>query len=232
MDNSHRDHRQRVKKEFRENGMAHFPDHKVLEMMLFYSFAQGDTNPLAHRLMERFGSLSGVCDAPYALLLEAEGVGPETATFLKALGAFVKRYMIDAYSAHNAIRSPEDAKEYVKFRFLSDAVERVLLVCLGPRGRILYSGHISEGTLEKVDLVPGTVIKACLRANAVQALLAHNHPGGFCNPSRKDRSTTLLLHDELQRVDVELMDHIIVASDGIYSMRESGMLPDSGDRIL
>lgn len=225
MANLHRDHRQRVKKEFRDNGMEHFAPHKVLEMLLFYIFAQKDTNPLAHQLIERFGSLSGVFDAPYELLLEVDGVGPEVATYIKALAAFVKRYMVDAYSTLDRLRGPEDAKEYARYRFLSDAVEYVLLVCLGPGDRIVYSNRIAQGTLEKVDLLPSDVVKACLRANAVKAILAHNHPGGFCNPSRKDLQTTHLLRDELRRVDVELVDHIIVASDGVYSMQESGMLP-------
>lgn len=228
MANEHRQHRQRVKAEFRDNGMDHFPPHKVLEMMLFYSFAQGDTNPLAHRLIERFGSLSGVFDAPYSLLLEVEGVGQETATYLKALSAFVRRYMVDAYSAINTIKTPEDAKSYVQYRFLSDTVEHVLLVCMNHSGKIVFSDSIAKGTLEKVDLIPSDVVKACLRANAAKAVLAHNHPGGFCNPSRRDLSTTYLIHDELERVDVQLFDHVIVASDGVFSMRESGMIPGVG----
>lgn len=225
MSETHRDHRQRVKKEFRENGMEHFPPHKVLETLLFYTFARGDTNPLAHRLIERFGSLSGVFDAPYDLLLEVEGVGQETATYLKLLSAFVQRYMVDAYSGKDAIRTLEDAKDYVRYRFLSDTVECVLLVCLRHNGKVVFSRQIARGTLEKVDIVPSDVVKACLRANAVQAILAHNHPGGFCNPSRKDLQTTYLLHSELRRVDVELIDHIIVAADGVLSMQESGMFP-------
>lgn len=221
----HSDHRRRVKQEFRENGMEHFPDHKVLEMMLYYITPRRDTNPLAHSLIERFGSLSGVIDAPYELLLEMDGVGPEAATYLKALGGFTKRYFVDAYSSFQAIRTTDDAKEYMRYRFLSDMAERVLLVCTGVGGKVVYSRVIASGTLERVELVPAEVVKTCLRADAVRAILAHNHPGGFCNPSRRDVGTTLLLHDTLAQMDIELYDHIIVASDGVFSMREGGMLP-------
>ena len=65
MENSHHKHRQRVKQEFRENGMEHFPDHKALEMLLYYTVPQKDTNPIAHRLIEHFGSFSSVFEAPY-----------------------------------------------------------------------------------------------------------------------------------------------------------------------
>lgn len=227
MKNSHSQHRQRVKQEFRDNGLEHFPDHKVLEMLLFYTIPQKDTNPIAHRLIERFGSFSSVFEAPYDLLLAEEGIGPETATYIKALSAYVKRYMIDTYAERNYLKTSGEIKEYIRYRFLSDIVEKVLLVCLGPGKKIVYSGTIAEGTLEQVEIIPANLIKISLRANAVQAILAHNHPGGFCNPSRKDLNTTFILYEELKRVDVELIDHMIVAADGIYSMQESGMFPRS-----
>lgn len=226
MTNHHSEHRQRVKKEFHENGMEHFPDHKVLEMMLFYTVARKDTNPLAHQLIERFGSLSGVINAPYSLLLEVDGIGREAAIYLKALGGFTKRYYIDAYSSIPAIHTTEDAQNYMRYRFVSDTTERILLVCTGVNNRVVYSNAIATGTLEKVDIVPADVVKTCLRADAVRAVLAHNHPGGFCNPSRRDVSTTLALHEVLGQMDIELFDHIIVASDGVFSMRDGGMLPE------
>lgn len=224
-DLSHKNHRQRVREEFRENGMDHFPPHKVLEMMLFYVYRQKDTNPLAHQLIDRFGSLSGVINAPYDLLLEAEGVGEEAATYIKALAAFVKQYLNDSYAKINTITTVEEAKDFMRYRFLDDALECVLLTCLGYNNRVIYSGILAKGTLEKVEILPKDVVKACLRADAAKAILAHNHPNGFCNPSRNDLSATFVLHEELKRVDVELWDHVIVASDGVFSLRESGMMP-------
>ena len=228
MSSDHREHRSRVKAEFLNIGMEHFPPHKALELLLYYCIPRKDTNELAHRLIERFGSFAGVFEAPYELLRQTEGMGTESATYIKALSAFVKRYMIDAYSAENVIKSFEDAKRYMQYRFLSDPVECVLLACVGAGDRVVYSGKIAKGTLEKVDVIPSEVVKTCLRCDAAKAVLAHNHPGGICNPSHKDLATTFVLYEELQRVDVELFDHIIVASDGVYSMKESGMFPETG----
>lgn len=225
MGGDHRNHRQRVKKEFLENGLDHFPSHKVLELLLFYSIPRRDTNELAHRLVRKFGSFSAVFDAPYELLLEVEGMGSEAATYLKVLSAFNKRYLVDACSTKNIIKTIADAKEYMRYRFLSDMVECVRMVCLSHSGRIIYSDTLAKGTLEKVEIVPGDVVKTCLRANAIRAIVAHNHPGGFCNPSRKDLQTTSILYGALEHVDIELFDHIIVASDGVYSMKENNMFP-------
>lgn len=225
MGNPHEGHRERVKREFRENGLAHFADHKILETLLFFSVPRADTNVIGHRLMERFGSISGVFDAPYELLLETDGVGEQSATLIKLVSAIIRSYMDDHTTQNNVINSPETAKEYMQYKFLCEPVECIYLACMGHNGKVLFCSRISEGTPETVQIVPADVVKLALRANAVQAVLAHNHPNGICNPSSRDLRATSILYDELRRVDVKLIDHIIVAPDGVYSMKENNMFP-------
>ena len=60
----HENHRARLKARFRENGLDSFTDIQALELLLFYVIPRKDTNPIAHRLLERFQSFSQVLDAP------------------------------------------------------------------------------------------------------------------------------------------------------------------------
>ncbi|HHY51806.1 MAG TPA: RadC family protein [Clostridiales bacterium] len=221
----HAGHRARVKEEFRQKGLEHFPHHKVLELLLFYAIRRGDTNPTAHRLMERFGSLSGVFDAPMELLMEVEGVGLESATLIKLIPAIMRAYLDDKVDAKNMLKTCADAKEFVRYKFLGEEEERVLLVCMASNGKVIQSSWISQGTRRSVEFSPAAVVRAALRCGAVKALLAHNHPDGICNPSSRDLRTTSILFEELARVGVGLMDHIIIAPDGVYSMVEHGMFP-------
>lgn len=223
--NDHHEHRQRVKEEFLKSGMKHMPPHKVLEFLLFYVIRVKDTNVTAHKLIDRFGSLTGVFHAPYELLLETKGIGKETALFIKVLAAFVEVFVTDHYAMNNVIKTHEDAKNYMRYRFLSDSVEVVLLTCLGPGDKVIFSGQIAEGSLDKVEISPSVVAKLCVKANATKAIIAHNHPGGFCLPSRMDVKATSDISSHLNMLGVELVDHIIVASDGVYSMMENGMFP-------
>ena len=89
----HTGHRARVKEEFLARGLSGLADHKVLELLLFYAIPQGDVNPLAHRLVERFGSLSGVFNAPYEELVKVKGVGANTATLIRLLPEIAARYL-------------------------------------------------------------------------------------------------------------------------------------------
>ncbi|MDR3278293.1 MAG: hypothetical protein LBT12_05915 [Oscillospiraceae bacterium] len=58
-----------MKQRFLTHGLDSFDDHNVLELLLFYALPRVDANPIAHELEERFGTLSGVFDAPYEELV-------------------------------------------------------------------------------------------------------------------------------------------------------------------
>jgi len=204
--------------------MGHFEEHKVLELLLFYVFPRGDTNDKAHMLINRFGSLSGVINAPLELLCEVEGIGLESATYLKVIYGAFKKYTQCLVSDKKMITDCASAKDFMSARFLGEASECLYFVGLGGNGRVLFCKKLSEGSPDTVGVTPSAVVKTALRADAVKVVLAHNHPHGICNPSRADLRTTYILSTELHRVDVELMDHIIVAADGVCSMREQGMI--------
>ena len=79
----HDGHRERVRRRFLENDLDGFADHEALELLLYYAIPQGDVNPLAHELIDRFGSLSGVFTAPVEMLTEVKGVGERAAVLLR-----------------------------------------------------------------------------------------------------------------------------------------------------
>ena len=117
-ENLHADHRKRVREEFEKHGLDAFPDHKVLEMMLFYSIPRMDTNEIAHELLNEFGSLAGVFDADINALLDVPGIGRESALFIKFLTGLCRRYMIDRNKEQKLIADCEDARSFFEPYFL------------------------------------------------------------------------------------------------------------------
>jgi len=221
----HDGHRKRVKEEFHTLGLEHFPPHKVLEMLLFYTIPQGDTNATGHELIERFGSVAGVLDAPVELLKKVPGIGPQSAIHIRFVGSLIRKYMESQIVPPKIIRTAEHAKDFVRHKFTGESAECGYLVCLGSSGKVIYCENISKGSGKRVEITPAKIARTCLLCDAVKAIIAHNHPHGICVPSREDLHTTKILYDHLMRVDVELMDHIIVAPDGVFSMSEGDMLP-------
>ena len=92
MPKGHTGHRQRVKSRYVAEGFDHFKDHEVLEAALFLANKRGNTNETAHLLLEEFGSVKGVLEADYDMLIRVNGVGECTAFSLKVMLEMLKRY--------------------------------------------------------------------------------------------------------------------------------------------
>lgn len=217
----HDGHRLRLKQQFLENGLDSFEPHQILELLLFYSIPQRDTNPLAHELINKFGSLPAVLDADYEKLCRVKGVGQHTATFLTLCGDLLHQYYKQKQQVIKRFLSDEDVVSFFKTQFLNIDHERVVLLCLNNRGDFLKSKIISEGTATATEVHVRTVVDTALRYNATAVVIAHNHPVGFTRPSTADINTTKQLLDALSVLDIQLVDHFIFAGEHYISMRKS-----------
>lgn len=221
---THSGHRQRVRERFRAEGLEGFAPHEVLELLLFYGRARGDTNGLAHELLSRFGSLRGVLEAPADQLMAVSGVGEETATLLSLCVPLFRRYQLCLCEERRRITTTREAAEWCQALLSGLRSERFCLISLSSEGRVLGSRLIAEGTLGEVSAYPRLCVEAAINHNAHSVLLCHNHPGGVCEPSRADLETTAFLKRLLRDIGISLLDHIIVADEGTYSFAEHGHL--------
>ncbi len=222
----HGGHRQRVKEQFLKNGLDAFAPHVVLELLLYYAIPLKDTNPLAHELLRRFGSLSGVFDAPMEELLKVDGIGRSAATLLKLIPPLCRRYQEDLDGDKLFIYNFDDAGEYLAKKFIGRQNEAVFLLLLDSRMHIQYCDVVSEGSATAANIYIKKIARTAMEYNSVYAILAHNHPSGDCLPSSQDIDTTRWLHSALQTLEVKMIDHIIVSGNNYLSMAKSGFLPE------
>lgn len=220
----HDGHRQRKKDQFRLTGLDSFADHEVLELLLFYAIPRQDTNPIAHRLLERFGTLDTLFAAPISEIQKVEGVGENAATLIKMLFPVCRRVRMSARKRETIINSCESAGEFFKNFFYGEEREVFYEACLDVKGKLLMCFRLAEGAADTVAVNQRKLVENALLANASRIVLAHNHPSGVATPSRMDICSTRELRDALATVGVELLDHIIVADDDFVSLSASGML--------
>lgn len=216
----HDGHRQRFKEEFLARPES-FPDHKLLELLLFYANPRGDTNPTAHALMDRFGSLSGVLDALPAELEKVPGVGAHAVTLLKAAKELSGRYLNSRVNMEEIIQKTEDAKHLLQPYFFGARKERVCVLCMDGKGKSLGVRVVEEGSVNTVEITYRNVMEAALSLNASGVILAHNHVSGVALPSPEDKYTTQRLKEVLRVVGVRLVDHMIFTDDDMVSLRDS-----------
>lgn len=220
--NEHSGHRQRMRERFLSHGLDNFDDHNVLELLLFYALPRQDTNRLAHRLVERFGSLDAVLDATVEELTAVEGMGQSSAVLLKLVPDIARRYQIRKNEPGRILSDTEAVGRYLVPRFLGHRDEVALLLCLDAKLKVLCCREVGRGDVSSARLNLRRVVETALSQNAAAVILAHNHVSGIALPSSEDLNTTTQVYQLLRQVNVILQDHIIVAGDDFISLRDDG----------
>lgn len=218
----HSGYRQRVRKKFIENGFDVFEPHEALEMFLFYAIPRKDTNPLAHRLLDRYLTIGGVCDAPIDELMEEFGLSESAAAYIKMLPEMSRLYNESKMSDDNII-DYENLGKLFQTKFIGRTSEAVALMLGDAKGKMIYFNIISKGSLNSSDMPIRKIVDLSLRHNAKTAFIAHNHPSGTALPSHSDLLTTQTVRETLLSVGVDLIDHFIITDDDYVSLRDSGL---------
>lgn len=218
----HNGHRDRMRQRFLQEGLDGFTDIQVLELLLFYCISRKDTNPIAHALLEQFGSLSQVLEAPVEKLCKVEGIGENAAVFLQLVTQVGRYYLTDRVSKIKVLPTLESCAEYMRPLFFGRKVEMVYLLCLDAKCKVLCCRKMAEGSVNSTGISVRKIVEMALAANASSVVLAHNHPGGLAIPSSEDVAVTRRVVAALQAVEIHFIDHIVVADDDYVSMVQSG----------
>ena len=218
----HDGHRQRLKDRFCKEGLDHFEEHQVLELLLFYCIPRIDTNPVAHALLNRFGSLSQVLEAPVEELKKVPGIGENAAVFLSLITAAGRYYQVNCAARTVILTSVDACGKYLLPLFYGRRNEIVYLLCLDAKCKVLCCKEIGEGSVNSAGVPIRRIVETALAANATSVVLAHNHPSGVAVPSDADIQTTRRVAIALDAVEIGLIDHIVVADADFVSMAQSG----------
>ena len=227
---NHDGHRERLRERFRKEGLANFQEHEVLELFLFYCLPRKDTNELGHALIKRFGSLANVLETPAEELAKLPGMGINAATFLTLI-AQLERYYLMHQNDEKFLASLDDCGKYLANCFRNQRNETVMLLCLDAKCKMISCNEVGQGSVNSAAVPIRRVVEMALGVNASSAILAHNHPSGLAIPSGEDIQTTRRLALALDAVEIQLVDHIIVADSDYVSLRQSGLYHPDECRI-
>lgn len=218
----HDGHREHMRRRFLENGLSGFADHEALELLLYYAIPRRDTNPIAHELMDRFGTLSGVLSAPVELLKQVDGVGERAAVLLRLAPLLAQKARLAEAEREIALNTVDSIGAYLLERFSQERNEAVYQLCLDRKGKLLACKRLGEGSASAVNLDIRKLVENALLSSASSVILAHNHPSGVALPSDDDHTATQQARAALEAIGVQLADHIIVADGDFVSFFDSG----------
>lgn len=215
-------HRERLREKFLRHGLGKFTDDEVLELLLTLATPRRDCKQQARALLGALGSLRGVLEAEPKTLAAVPGVGPKNILGLKLVPAVARRYLEDRLLTMGRLGDGPELVDYLLFTMapLTQEVFRVFL--LDAQRRVTATEDLFSGTLDQAVVYPREVVARALAAGAAALICAHNHPGGEPTPSAADRAITRRLFHACRGVGLELVDHLVVGRQSIYSFAQAG----------
>lgn len=151
-------------------------------------------------------------------------VQPRVRTKLQVAKELVRRSLIEAMRQRDVLSSPASVRDFLRMTLAGRDYEVFMVLFLDAQHRVISPEEMFRGTLTQTSVYPREVVKRSLVNNAAAVIFAHNHPSGVAEPSHADELLTRSLKEALALVDVRVLDHFVVAGNGVMSFAERGLL--------
>lgn len=214
-DNIHKGHRQRMKKVYLSHGFDAFAPHEVLEFLLYFVIPYSDTNPLAHRLIDRFGSLRGVLEASMEELCSVDGVGDSTATFLSDITNIGKASLFSERKRMK-MATQEDIRKYINDRYIDRSNDFVSLIMLNNSFEVIgcYTYENMRITSPCFDASKAVTEAVRLRTSCV--VICMNRAGNIAFPTLDETRLISEFSGRLFTVGIPVNETVFTSADDIY----------------
>lgn len=222
--NLHTGHRKRLRQRAIDNNLEDFEEHQVLELLLTFVIPQKDTNPLAHELINEFGSLAGVLNASSHDLMSIKGISEYSADFLTLLKYFFKKFRQSKLKNLKKITNTKQSVELCVAELADLPVENVFVACIDNSNNLVTKKIISTGFNNEATVPVRKIIDMCIRTRTSNIIIAHNHPNGNHEPSGSDDNVVKSLALTLSLSGIKILDSVIIGIDGYYSYKLSNKL--------
>jgi DNA repair protein RadC len=219
-------HRARLRERFEKSGLSAFAEHEVVELLLTLCLPRHDVKPQAKSLLQKFGSLKGVLEAPIEELREVKGIGEVAPVALRIIKAAAELYLLESAGSTDVLNNYAKLEAFWRARFSGLKYEAVEVAYLDKGYRLLRNGveRLSEGNIDAAQINQQQLFKKALSAGTRYLVLAHNHPTGDIEPSAEDKELTEHLVAAARAVEIDLLDHWIVGKGGCFSFKRAGYI--------
>ena len=219
-------HRKRLREKYLKIGYKGLEDYEILELLLTYSIKLKDCKGIAKELLLKFKTIDKIVNAELNDLKDIKGVGAETALYLKVIGDLMSNnYFKNMMKADlTTLKGKTDLVDYLKDDVGNLKSEEFKVIYLSSDNRIVCDEVLFKGTIDRSVVYPRKIMERAIDNRAKGIIFAHNHPSGNLTPSKKDIELTLEMQELLEKVDIKLLDHVIVSDESYFSFYENGLI--------
>ena len=225
-ENIHKGHRERLRNQLLKGGIDNFSEHQIVEVLLAFTIPYKDTNPLAHKLLDTYGSLANILDSDVDELCKISGIGIKTATFLTTLPDVFRMYKISKSKNNEALHSPKLAYEYFSARIPIIKDEIFYYACLDNNNNVIKFSQFGRGGARHVNINVRDFTNEILKVPTCGVIICHTHTSGQPRPSLNDIEFTKKLLASLKFLGISLLEHIILSPVGFYSFCNARLIDE------
>ena len=222
-------HRERLKQKLADGKLSGY---EKLELLLTYAIPRRDVKPMAHALLNRFGTLHRVLHASMEDLERVPGVGHSSALLIHLVHELINASFMERLSDGNVLQQEHVIEGFCRNLLIGKDVEEMHVLYLNHDYYLIADELHNRGTINEANAYPREIAKRAMVLNASAVILMHNHPMSNNAFSRDDIAFTRDVIAELERINVTFVDHYVVAANGVvHSIQRLGLLNQSSFMI-
>jgi len=212
-----KDRKKFLREMFLNDGLTHFTDTEVLELLMIYGGCS-DTENASQKLVEKFRSLNGVLNADFSYLKKF-GLKEKNSVLLRMIPEIARKTVLKSETPMR-LNSIKNAKAFFEKYLYKLNREELMIVCVNSNMEVIASDTVTSDSLTDVITSSRKVIDLAVKSSGANIFIGHNHPLSSPIPSDNDCYSTDRLYENLKLFDIFLEDHIIVGCNSSLSLRE------------
>ncbi|MBQ8251197.1 MAG: DNA repair protein RadC [Alphaproteobacteria bacterium] len=217
-------HRSRMKNKVLDKGGTSLTEIELLEVLLMYSIPRKDVKPIAKQLLRKFVTLRNVLNADPGLLADVKGVKETTICLFKTVEAACLQMLAPKIQKETYLDDWDSILDFIRLNLSHKDKECLMVIYLNRKKKVITTSISDTTARANIQIIPSDIVSKCVSAKAAAIILIHNHPSGRPTPSDSDIKNTLFLTDQLATLEIELIDHLIVGNNTVYSIKNRGIV--------
>ncbi|MDN5434161.1 MAG: DNA repair protein RadC [Acinetobacter sp.] len=205
-------------------GAHSLSDAELLAIFLRSGSKQHSAVELARLLIQHFGHLNAVFDSSLDDLKQFHGIGESKYSQLMAVKELGRRYLKHQLNQGLDLSRSDLIRDYLRYELIGESQEVFAVLCLDSQLRKLSFKKLFYGSINYCNISINQLLRYVIQKHATFIVIAHNHPKGFAKPSREDYDLTQEILKACQLLEIELLDHMIIAAEQSYSFAEHGLI--------
>ena len=218
-------HRERLRKRYLKAGIEGLQDYEVIELLLTYTILRKDCKNIAKQLLLKYEDINNFFHLEEKDFTSNKYISERTFILFKLIGDIIeKKLYYDVTQKKIKISNNKRLIQYLKYTLGTEKIEIFKVLFLNTQNELIKDENLFYGTVDKSAVHPRELVKKVLEYDAKSVILVHNHPSGALKPSESDVLITTKLKHLLDKLEIKLLDHIIVSPYGYFSFLEGGIL--------